>query len=399
MALPRSYTILISQNDWDKWISSIRIAAEGKEIWDYINPDIPAGQLPVLREPVEPSVTSIKETAATYLDLDASEKDYYKLLPQRYYTRLDHFKRTNSAVKRFGARIQDSIADVNATYIRDSSIPHAMLVALKKAFAPSDKSRERDMVLRYRKLQKAPKSRNLDSWLHSWELTYADARSINLPDVAGDRAVMDFLLAIKDTHTAFYSYWAGEIEHTETAPTLPDLVNKFRQRMRNEATGSPAVLGAFSASFQGLSTGSTGSDSPVPSSTQKERRDLKCVCGFPHRYACCYYLHESLRLANWKPNSDIQKSIDERLQKDQKLRTQIEKVKKQVSETQQSAAHAVTDSTFIATVIPDAIHSTAEYPLRDSFILDSGATLHVCNNMSRFTTFQPVSDKTMYAGS
>jgi hypothetical protein len=91
---------------------------------------------------------------------------------------------------------------------------------------------------------------------------------------------MDFLLAIKDTHTAFYSYWAGEIERTETAPTLPDLINKFRQRMRNEATGSPAALGAFPASFQGLSTGSTGSDSPVPSSTQKKRGTLSVSVAF-----------------------------------------------------------------------------------------------------------------------
>jgi hypothetical protein len=112
-------------------------------------------------------VSSIKATATTYLDLDASEKYYYNLLLQCYYTRLDNFMKMNSAAQRFGVQSQDSIADVNATYIRDSSTPHAMLLSLKKAFAPRNKSSECDMVLCYRKFQKAPKSRNLVSRLQS----------------------------------------------------------------------------------------------------------------------------------------------------------------------------------------------------------------------------------------
>jgi hypothetical protein len=82
----------------------------------------------------------------------------------------------------------------------------------------------------------------------------------------------------------------------------------------------------------------------------KQRKESKCVCGFAHRYAKCYYLNESLRPVNWKANPDIIKAIEERLLKDDKLRRQIEKVKKHVAESQQvsdteqpSAACAVTD--------------------------------------------------------
>ena len=40
-----------------------------------------------------------------------------------------------------------------------------------------------------------------------------------------------------------------------------------------------------------------------------------------------------------------------------------------------------------------------EYSLRDSFILDSGATIHVCNNRERFKTFQSAgTNNYLYAG-
>jgi len=41
----------------------------------------------------------------------------------------------------------------------------------------------------------------------------------------------------------------------------------------------------------------------------------------------------------------------------------------------------------------------SDYILRDSFILDSGATTHVCNNRERFQDFKPATDEdVLYAG-
>jgi hypothetical protein len=114
-----------------------------------------------------PIFQSVKAGATTYLELDTGEKDYYKLLLQQHFLELDDYKRTHSAVMRFSARIKDSVASVNTSYLRDCTTPQDMLFKLKVAFAPSDKSRECNMILRYRKLQKPPRTKNLDSWLHS----------------------------------------------------------------------------------------------------------------------------------------------------------------------------------------------------------------------------------------
>ena len=41
----------------------------------------------------------------------------------------------------------------------------------------------------------------------------------------------------------------------------------------------------------------------------------------------------------------------------------------------------------------------SDYNLRDSFILDSGATIHVCNSRDRFQTVSPASESDLlYAG-
>lgn len=43
--------------------------------------------------------------------------------------------------------------------------------------------------------------------------------------------------------------------------------------------------------------------------------------------------------------------------------------------------------------------ATAAYPLRDSFILDSGSDTHICNNRDRFVSYNPLTtEETAYAG-
>lgn len=43
-------------------------------------------------------------------------------------------------------------------------------------------------------------------------------------------------------------------------------------------------------------------------------------------------------------------------------------------------------------------YSASTYPLRDSCILDSGATNHVCNSRTRFQEYTTAIDKFLYAG-
>ena len=42
-----------------------------------------------------------------------------------------------------------------------------------------------------------PRNQNFKAWLQEWEKTYNKCKKINLPDVQGNQAVRDFLIAIE----------------------------------------------------------------------------------------------------------------------------------------------------------------------------------------------------------
>jgi hypothetical protein len=151
----------------------------------------------------------------------------------------------NLAIQWLGAHIQESIANTNVTYIKDRLTPWNMTVTLWNTSALSNKFLFWDIMVPYQKFQKALKLRKLDMWLILWEQTHAYAKSISLPNVAGDWAVTDIQLAIKDINASFYSSWAGKVEHTGSAPTLPELVIKLWQCLTNETAMLPAMLRAY----------------------------------------------------------------------------------------------------------------------------------------------------------
>ena len=107
-----------------------------------------------------------------------------------------------------------------------------MLVKLKARFGPTDKTRRAEMLIKYRKIQKAPRIKSLEPWLHEWEMIYHDAVELNLPDVAEDRVTVDFLRSIQDVNPGFLAYWIHNTEATDIYPTLYEIIQKFRIHIR-----------------------------------------------------------------------------------------------------------------------------------------------------------------------
>src|SRR5436309_4775284 len=112
----------------------------------------------------------------------------------------------------------------------------------------------------------------------------------------------------------------------------------------------------------------------------------KCVCGQRHWYAECAYLDASVAPSGWTENPAIRKRIDEQLAKpekkariDQAIKNSKERKAKQQKENidKNEIPHQSFTSAFTT------FRTNEEFPLRNSFILDSGADIHVCNNIDR----------------
>jgi hypothetical protein len=76
----------------------------------------------------------------------------------------------------------------------------------------------------------------------------------------------------------------------------------------------------------------------------------------------------------------MQKKIDEKLQKNLRLKGTIDRIRKEQQEKPSPIDQPIPSVFTVST----ASATTSDYHLRDSFILDSGATLHVYNDRARF---------------
>lgn len=154
--------ILNGQSDWDEWLEVTKTAAQPHDIWKYIDPTTPKDELPKLTEPDEPKAQDIDSTKNQLSDLDPADHDIYRIHYQRYLHDLDDYRRQRKALQAFKARIQESVSRNIITYTFNCETPHEVIVKLRTRFAPTDETREQEMLVQYRKLQKPPRSKNLE---------------------------------------------------------------------------------------------------------------------------------------------------------------------------------------------------------------------------------------------
>lgn len=221
----------------------------------------------------------------------------------------------------------------------------------------------------------------------------------------------------------FVSYWLNFLQHKiklSTEDQIPDfykMVELFRNNQRQAAAqkgrGSHS---AFAASFQGQQLDKDDSTpNPIKAATNvpnasSASKKKDCLCGNKHKFKDCLYLIESLRPSNWKPDQKIQKDIETKLSTNSRLKTIVVRIQKKAAKDknknktqdsdknkdEQPAESAKHPAAFTVSVYKTS--SVSDYHLRDSFILDSGANIHMCNNRERFTDFRPTDSDRLYAG-
>jgi hypothetical protein len=72
-----------------------------------------------------------------------------------------------------------------------------MLKSLKTRLAPTDKARSQEVIDKYSKLKQVYSKRtSIETWLKDWEITYADAVELDLPETTKLRFHIDFAMSI-----------------------------------------------------------------------------------------------------------------------------------------------------------------------------------------------------------
>lgn len=91
---------------------------------------------------------------------------------------------------------------VTTSTTSSKEIPSTMFSSVKHAVALTHDARKVDLATQYFKMRRAPKSQNIEKWLHEWERVYKDCRKVNLPEVDGDRSVKDFVYAVESVSSS-----------------------------------------------------------------------------------------------------------------------------------------------------------------------------------------------------
>jgi len=122
---------------------------------------------------------------------------------------------------------------------------------------------------------------------------------------------------------------------------------------------------------------------------QPKQNTKTCLCGRKHPFRDCWYLVKSKRPSNWTPNQRIEREINEKINRSAKLKDTIDRILQEQGKLSNEVSKGAqnkqkNDLITFTTAFYTNTSSADASELRDSVLLDSGATIHVCNDKRRF---------------
>lgn len=368
--------VLGKSADWDMWFHYVKQRAINNFIWELVDPskDIKPA---VLVAPVKPTVTI--PTGPEKLGSDAYE--IFRIRQQIYKDEVAEYKDQHKALADLVAFIQETVAVQYSPYISKAE-PHPwdLLRSLKSRLAPSDQARKLEVLRRYQALCLGPGSRDIESWIEEWQLTYTEAAGLKIGEALEERPKRDFLLAIRLKNATFAEMHLEDVD--KDSVTIYHLIELYRNRTRLLKAADIIIPthSAFGAHKEQTEKGK-GKEKESTFNGQKPARP-KCLCGGFHSMGKCWFMVPNIRPSGWTPNAATMTRVSEALKDPanrKKLSESIERLKKAESEaTTWGGEEGDTDH---ATFVTNSVFAVDEkFSIRNSWILDNGSDIHVCND-------------------
>ncbi|RMZ76754.1 hypothetical protein DV736_g6702, partial [Chaetothyriales sp. CBS 134916] len=257
---------------------------------------------------------------------------------------------------------------------------------------------EQEIIQRYDNVRHSAKNTRTEEWIAQWEATLRDAIELKIPDVQGIRPTRHFLQAISKINPLFSQTWLNTIETKAVmnpeANLEQEIPNGYQiaQIFRNQQRQSRESKSSFAATLQGESAPAGPRTSP------------KCPIHLHHPEEDCFTLHKDKRPQEWKWTKRTAQQTIAVLEKKPKLKEKFADTMTEATQfiksTEQTSSEADQQPIGAATAQPITLSSFSNtiYPLRDSFILDSGSPAHICNDRERFQDFRPTAPEPVLSG-
>lgn len=429
----------------------MRDAAKQEKIWSYVDPTIDPEKWVDLTEPEYPSYSQLRKRVTaehhSARQLRSSspdgEEEALKIEIQEEWLREQAmFKRRETEYGKQESRLLSFTQDIRKTvgvnykiYLEGCVNAYQMLRKLKAALQPTDAVRDMFLIREWQSLQKAPRNRaDYEMWFAKWEAVYQKCVDARFTEISPRRAIEDLFNAVMPLNES-------SVEAIKVVVYMnPALANDFLAvsskvreifRHNTQVVKPRGAHGAFAAE-DGDKTKGKNKEAAFAATLQGKTQDGRqdrgrqegggsgrgrsgnrdrsfCICDAKHPFQDCPYIFLENRKDNWKSDARIEEQVAEKSEIF-KIRRAIDAIAQKrgltiavkksdagkQSATPRNQAHAaadasssVSESTFNAAFNTTFDTSEGVYPLKYSWILDTGSTLHVTNDKTRMTDYKP----------
>ncbi|KAJ6114763.1 hypothetical protein N7486_000541 [Penicillium sp. IBT 16267x] len=159
---------------------------------------------------------------------------------------------------------------------------------------------------------------------------------------------------------------------------MNSMIESFRARyaeIPKKAEGSNSKPAFATSTWQGHQEAKPASKPSGPTDFSKR---TNCPCGGTHRAIWCWVFNDKKRPEGWVASRKRQESVEKAFKEEPEWKTWIEAKVSEIS--REKTVNYTTNQVAYATAL-----STIKEHHRSKWILDSGASVHVCNDRSMFT--------------
>lgn len=426
MSSSTSVVRLLKQDDWIAWYNYIKSEAKARRIWRFVDPEVanpPANAPPDLdyytkeRTPPVPNPNQEEQTQPQPVpDPSSTSSNTLGATPSSPTTPttpgepLEKFLAKTDTAGRWNAykmayeeyiRMDKGLAALNTLihttvgpnyqdFVDDMTNPHAMLKLLINVAKPSDAQLRRALDSELDRLEQGPKRLGIEAWLQLHITIAKKAEKIDDPPKEATKKylIRHFIRACQDINPSIFSAYSLQAEENTLNITLEELIKKF-----NVSYQPPKRRGAAFPTLSG-----------EPSDPKHDREHCP-ACGGEHTVEQCWNLFEELRPDGWVVNERRERRCQEYLKTEQGKAKYAEQ-KKAFAESPPSkpqpppsrkkqrkeAQRSQTPPPTIAMALPSATD------IKHLWLYDSGAELHVTNNINYLHNYEEVEPTTIATG-
>ncbi|KAL1990312.1 hypothetical protein VTN49DRAFT_6151 [Thermomyces lanuginosus] len=393
--------ILKGSLNWVDWFERIREKAETYGVWEYIDPSADDRDAPTLTKPEYPAPEDIiPQAVAENREPTWLEKERLKAAQEKCAFAIQEYHTKEKRLIELNKLILDTISPYLHIRIRGVTDVRQRLKRLKEHCAPLDHDREKMIEAKIATIEKGPNRKNLDKWLQDFEAIMTEARQIGHTE--NHKAVRMFYNCVEHLYPDDIRDMRRELirKSFKDYPTLEEVITDF-QRIRtfysSDRNWSPSPkerLGSFATLGARNEKGQKNSSETRPG--KQPKGNLKCVCGEKHFYSQCFYLNPDIAPLGFKRDRKIAERINELLASNEELREKVARAqknskrssKKKRNQPESQRSEESSPLLVHATMQVSNSLATSQHALKDSFILDTGSNVHICNNRLRFLDYQ-----------